>query len=79
MTIPISATEFQILLSHDTPRSLSFYLPTHRAGFETQQNAIRFGNLLKQATSALESRGKRDAGAGAVAKALEKVAREGDG
>ncbi|HEX9080902.1 MAG TPA: hypothetical protein VF768_01425, partial [Holophagaceae bacterium] len=53
MPIPITATELQVLISHEAPGSLSFYLPTHRAGFETQQNAIRFKNLLARAEEKL--------------------------
>jgi hypothetical protein len=59
MTIPISSTEFQILVSHQAPGSLSLYMPTHRAGFETQQNPIRFKNLLARAEEKLIESGLR--------------------
>ncbi|MEJ2031674.1 MAG: hypothetical protein P8Y63_01230 [Deltaproteobacteria bacterium] len=49
MTIPISSADFETLINHSMPSSLSLYMPTHRAGTETQQNAIRFKNLLARA------------------------------
>ncbi len=54
------------LLSRDELRSIvqeaqapcvSIYLPTHRAGAETQQDPIRLKNLLRQAESRLAARG----------------------
>ena len=54
------------LLSRDELRSIvqeaqapcvSIYLPTHRAGAETQQGPIRLKNLLRQAESRLAARG----------------------
>jgi Bacterial archaeo-eukaryotic release factor family 3 len=40
---------------------VSLYLPTFRAGAETQQNPIRFKNLLREAQNQLEERGLRAA------------------
>jgi hypothetical protein len=59
MTIPISSAEFEILSNHSLPGSLSLYMPTHRAGFETQQDPIRFKNLLARAEKKLIESGWR--------------------
>ena len=40
---------------------VSLFLPTFRAGAETQQNPIRFKNLLREAESQLAERGRRAA------------------
>lgn len=39
----------------------SLFMPTHRAGRETEQNPIRFRNLLRQAQEQLQARGLRPA------------------
>lgn len=39
------------------PTCLSIYLPTERKGAETQQNSIRFKNLVRQAEKALAEKG----------------------
>jgi hypothetical protein len=59
MTIPITAAEFENLINHSLPGSLSLFMPTHRAGFETQQNPIRFKNLLTRAERQLIDLGWR--------------------
>ncbi len=38
---------------------VSIYMPTHRKGKETEQNAIRFKNLLRRAEDGLKERGLR--------------------
>lgn len=43
--------------------SVSVYLPTHRAGRETEQDPIRLDNLLRGAEKELEARGMRSADA----------------
>ncbi len=44
----ISIEEFQHLIEQPEKVSVSIYMPTERAGKETQQNAIRFKNLLRR-------------------------------
>ncbi len=48
----------ELLAPCDGP-CVSLYLPTFRAGAETQQNPIRFKNLLREAQNQLEERGLR--------------------
>jgi hypothetical protein len=59
MTTPITAAEFETLISHSLPGSMSLFMPTYRAGFETQQNPIRFKNLLTKAERKLIDSGWR--------------------
>ncbi len=40
--------------------SVTLYLPTHRAGFEKEQDPIRFKNLLREACEELVSTGMRE-------------------
>lgn len=44
-------------LAQGEPPCVSLYLPTHRAGAETQQDPIRFKNLLREAEERLEADG----------------------
>jgi hypothetical protein len=59
MTMPITAAEFETLTDHSLPGSMSLFMPTYRAGFETQQNPIRFKNLLAKAERKLIDSGWR--------------------
>jgi hypothetical protein len=59
MTMPITAAEFETLIDHSLPGSISLFMPTHRAGFETQQDPIRFKNLLAKAERKLIDSGWR--------------------
>jgi hypothetical protein len=43
------------LSTYEGQNCVSLYLPTHRAGAETQQNPIRFKNLLQQAREKLQA------------------------
>ncbi len=52
---------------------LSLYMPTYRAGPETQQNPIRFRNLLVQAREQFAARGMRDAEVSKRLAPLEKL------
>lgn len=45
--------DFNQLLDHEKENSVSIYLPTHREGQETQQDPIRFKNLLEKAEDRL--------------------------
>lgn len=55
----IKKTELKELLTRDDQPHLSLYMPTERAGAETQQNPIRFKNLLREAEEALCENGLR--------------------
>lgn len=47
-------------LTQAEPPCVSLYLPTHRAGAETQQDPIRFKNLLREAEERLDADGDGD-------------------
>ncbi len=51
--------------------SISIFLPTHRAGRETQQDAIRFKNLLRDAEKQLLGGGMGPREAGALLQAVQ--------
>lgn len=53
----LSRDELRSIVQEAQPPSVSIYLPTHRAGAETQQGPIRLKNLLRQAESRLDARG----------------------
>jgi hypothetical protein len=49
----LSREDLQSLHASAQPPCVSLYLPTHRAGVETQQDPIRFRNLLREAEEQL--------------------------
>lgn len=51
--------ELNELVEQETEPCVSMYLPTHRTGRDTEQNSIRFKNLLRQAESKLVEWGLR--------------------
>lgn len=51
----------QIFLDSHTGFCVSLYMPAHRAGGETEQDPIRFKNLLRQAEERLLTEGMRSA------------------
>lgn len=53
----LSREEIEVLLNTSSGPSISIYLPTVRAGAETQQNPIRFKNLVREAEQKLLARG----------------------
>ncbi len=53
----ISQMELQSLMQHEGSVCISIYAPMVKAGQQTQQNPIRFKNLVRQAADALEERG----------------------
>ncbi|MBK7550703.1 MAG: hypothetical protein IPI61_03045 [Syntrophaceae bacterium] len=55
----LSKDELKLLIEKGRTPSLSIYMPTHRAGAEVQQNAIRLKNLLKEAEERLVRGGRR--------------------
>ncbi|EGJ49304.1 hypothetical protein [Desulfocurvibacter africanus] len=56
----LTLEDLRLLLENPDPVKVSIYMPTHRRGPETQQDSIRFKNLLAQAKEELQSRGMRD-------------------
>jgi hypothetical protein len=50
----ISTDELKTLVEHSQSPCVSIYMPTVKAGAETQQNPIRFKNLIKQAEDQLK-------------------------
>jgi hypothetical protein len=66
----LSKDELRLLIDKGKPPCLSIYMPTHRAGADVQQNAIRLKNLLKEAEDRLVAGGRRAAD---VEKFLEPV------
>lgn len=54
----LSRAELEPLMSPPEGLCVSIYAPMVKAGPETQQNPIRFKNLVRQASDALEQRGK---------------------
>jgi hypothetical protein len=47
--MPFAQQVLKNLMQHRSPHSISIYMPTHRAGRETQQDPIRLKNLLREA------------------------------
>jgi hypothetical protein len=53
----LSREEIRSLIENSREPSVSLYLPTVKAGKETQQNAIRFKNLLRRAEDSIQRGG----------------------
>jgi hypothetical protein len=66
----LSKDELRLLIEKGKAPCLSIFMPTHKAGAEVQQNAIRLKNLLKEAEDRLVNGGRRAAD---VEKLLEPV------
>jgi hypothetical protein len=57
----LSKDELKLLIEKRKAPCLSIFMPTHKAGAEVQQNAIRLKNLLKEAEDRLVTGGRRPA------------------
>jgi hypothetical protein len=55
----LSKDDLKALVKKRKDLCISFYMPTHRSGAETQQNQIRFKNLLREAEERLVASGMR--------------------
>jgi hypothetical protein len=55
----LNRTEVRALMAERAKYCVSLYLPTHRAGADTQQDPIRFKNLVRQAEERLSINGLR--------------------
>ncbi|MDP3430594.1 MAG: hypothetical protein Q8R89_09715, partial [Desulfomicrobium sp.] len=57
----IAPADLQSFLDENSGWCVSLYMPTFRAGRDTEQNQIRFKNLLRKAQSILAEKGVEDA------------------
>lgn len=55
----LTVTELKALAAQKQQPSISFFMPTHRTGRDTQQDPIRFRNLLRDAENRLLESGMR--------------------
>ena len=55
----MTMNELKVLMDRHPGWCLSLYMPTHRAGRDTEQDPIRFSNLLRQAEERLLAKGMR--------------------
>lgn len=55
----LTIDELRMLAQQSHEPSLSIFMPTHRAGRETQQDPIRLRNLVREAENRLQARGLR--------------------
>jgi len=55
----VSSSDVRALVESSERNSVSIFLPTHRAGVDTQQDPIRLKNLLRKAEEQLTERGLR--------------------
>ena len=62
--------------THEVP-CVSIFMPMHRSGAETQQNPIRFKNLLREADERLIARGLRAPEAKGLLEKAEKLLQDG--
>src|SRR3954447_8873783 len=56
MTLP-SRDELRSLRDNATPPCVTLYMPTHRGGYDSQQDPIRYKNLLRHAEEQLMATG----------------------
>lgn len=56
----LTLDDLRLLLENTDPVKVSIYMPTHRRGPETQQDSVRFKNLLARAKEELQTQGMRD-------------------
>lgn len=55
----ITTSDLRSLMAHRVAQCVSIYLPTHPAGLQSAQDAVRLKNLVERAESLLESHGMR--------------------
>lgn len=70
--------ELQTLIDHRDETCVSLYMPTHRAGDETQQDPIRFDNLLTRAEESLVETGQRPADARTLLEPAQRLLQDYD-
>ncbi len=75
---PVRAEDIDALISAAHPPAISIYLPTIRAGREVRQNAIRFGNLVRDAAAALDAQGVSPEARATALEPLEKLVDDND-
>ncbi len=69
--------EIKELMQRHDDHCISIYIPTHRAGRETEQDPIRLDNLLRRAEKELSGRGMRPADARELLEPARNLARDG--
>jgi hypothetical protein len=72
----LSRGELKTLIDHRSKPAVSFYLPTHRAGAEMQQDPIRLKNLLRHADESPTARSMRHAEFQALLKPVQDLAQD---
>jgi hypothetical protein len=74
----ITAATMRSLVDHRSNPSVSLYMPTHRAGQETQQDPIQLRNLLDRAQHELTEAGNRSPDARELLKPARRLIDESD-
>ncbi|HKZ43584.1 MAG TPA: hypothetical protein VJZ78_00940 [Anaerolineales bacterium] len=69
----ITLDQIKELAQQKADPCISIFLPTHRAGLETQQDAIRFRNLLRNAEKQLLNSGMKPREASALVQPAQKL------
>jgi len=72
----LSESALKALLERPSGVGVSIYMPTYRLGSETQQNTIRFKNLIKQAETQLQEYGLSQTEAVALLQPAHRLDRE---
>ncbi|MFB2938861.1 hypothetical protein ACE1B6_26715 [Aerosakkonemataceae cyanobacterium BLCC-F154] len=72
----LSIDELKKLAEQPTGLCVSIYMPTYRLGQETQQNPIRFKNLIRQAEELLGEHGLKESEAGKFLQPAKDLDRE---
>ncbi len=71
-----SFSHLEKLVNHSQPGSISIVMPTHESGRQVQQNAIRFKNLVSQATEQLVHGGQSQSAVERRLKRLSELQRD---
>src|SRR5437867_2191886 len=69
--------EFRELLATHTGPCISIYMPAHRYGGETQQDPIRFRNLMNETDKLLKKQGVRATQAESLLEPLRRLQADG--
>lgn len=72
----ITMTELKTLLTGYSGWHVSLFMPTHQAGRETEQDPIRFKNLLREAEERLLATGLRSPEVRALLKPAQRLLQE---
>lgn len=78
MTSLAATSELSELIDHQGEKSISLIMPTHASGRQVTQNAIRFKNLVSQATEKLVALGESESEANKRVQLLLELQRDDD-